>query len=595
MAQVKTKVSELRQSYDYIVVGGGTSGLTVGDRLSEDGTRTVLVVEYGYLEDSSPDILLPSPANNDRNMSRFYDYMSIPQTELNDKATIAYAAAIVGGGSAVDHMMFDRGSADDYDNWEKLQNPGWGWKGLLPYFQKSVTFTPPTLEQQQKYGYTYDESAYGGNGPIHASYPPFQWPQQKLQWNAWLDLGIEATKEGAGGEALGLFWIPSAMNPKNETRSYSKTGHYDSSSLRENCHLLTGYQTREIVISNLRAEGITIQARSGTDTTITTISATREVILAAGAFGSPILLQRSGVGPKALLESAGIEVKVDLPGVGQNFQDHAATLLLYTYATNPEPNTQTTTTNATFKAEVETEYYNQRTGPMTVGYGNSVVFLPLPTIDPNYEALVARLAAQDSAALLPPTYGKTLRAGYALQKELLLASLASKKSAILEVFFNGDPSTVLVLQKPLSRGTVSINPASPYSNPIIDPRVFTNPIDLEMDISMIKYVRKWFQAPSQASLTPVEVLPGSTVQSDEEITAAIRQLSVPTLEHALGTCSMMPLELSGVVGSDLLVHGVEGLSVVDASIMPLAPATHLDATVYAVAEKAADLIKSRAK
>lgn len=231
------------------------------------------------------------------------------------------------------------------------------------------------------------------------------------------------------------------------------------------------------------------------------------------------------------------------------------------------------------------ELMHLRPGPITVGYGNSVVFLPLPTIDPNYESLVAKFAAQDSAALLPPTYDETLHAGYAIQKELLLASLASKKSAILEVFFNGDPSTVLVLQKPVSRGTVSINPESPYSNPIIDPRVFSNPIDLEMDISMVKYVRKWFQAPSQAPLSPVEVLPGIAVQSDEEITAAIRQLSVPTLGHALGTCSMMPLDLGGVVGSDLLVHGVEGLSVVDASIMPLAPATHLDATVYAVAEK----------
>ncbi|KAK0105665.1 hypothetical protein ONS95_004192 [Cadophora gregata] len=556
MAQVKTHVSELRPSYDYIVVGGGTSGLTVADRLSEDGTKTVLVVEYGYL-DHSPDILLPSPAKNDRNMSRFYDYMSVPQTELNNKTTIAYAAAIVGGGSAVDHMMFDRGSADDYDNWEKLRNPGWGWKELLPYFQKSVKFTPPTREQQEKYGYTYDESAYGGNGPIHASYPPFQWPQQKLQWNAWLDLGIEATTEGAGGEALGLFWIPSAMNPKNETRSYSKTGHYDPSSLRENYHLLTGHQTREVVILKSRAEGITIHARDGTDTALTTISATREVILAAGAFGSPTILQRSGVGPKDILESAGIEVKMDLPGVGQNFQDHAATLLLYTYATNSEPNSQTITTNASVKAEVEAEYYKNKTGPMTVGYGNSVVFLPLPTIDPNYESLMRKLAAQDSAALLPPSYDKTLHAGYALQKELLLESLASKKSAILEVFFNGDPTMVLVLQKPLSRGTVSINPRAPYSNPIIDPRVFANPIDLEMDISMVKYVRRWFRAPSQASLTPVEVLPGSAVQSDEEITAAIRELSVPTLGHALGTCSMMPLELGGVVGSDLLVHGVE--------------------------------------
>lgn len=157
----------------------------------------------------------------------------------------------------------------------------------------------------------------------------------ELQWNAWLDLGIKPTKEGAGGEALGLFWIPSAMNPKSETRSYSKTGHFDPSSLRKNYHLLTGHKTKDIVISNSRAVGITIEARN-IDSTVTTITATKEVVLAAGAFGSPMLLQRSGVGPRALLESAGIEVQVDLPGVGQNFQDHAATLLLYSCRTLPK-------------------------------------------------------------------------------------------------------------------------------------------------------------------------------------------------------------------------------------------------------------------
>ncbi|KAH9204000.1 hypothetical protein DL95DRAFT_529426 [Leptodontidium sp. 2 PMI_412] len=593
LAQVKSRASELSESYDYIIVGGGTSGLGVADRLTQDGTKTVLVVEYGYLEDMSPDILVPAAATYGRNMSHFLDYMSVPQIELNNQTTIAYAPTIVGGASAVDHMIFDRGSVNDYDNWEKLQNPGWGWNELFPYFQKSVTFTPPTSGEQEKYGYTYDESAYGGNGPIYASYPPFQWPQQKLQWNAWLDLGVKPTKEGAGGEALGLFWIPSSMDPKTKTRSYAKTGYYDASSSRENYHILMGYQAREIVISNLRAEGIIIQARAGTNTTNTKVSAKREVVLAAGAFGSPILLQRSGVGPKDLLRSAGIDVKLDLPGVGQNLQDHSATILQYNYTTNLEPNTLTANISPTFKAEVEEEYFNNQTGPMTVGYGNSAVFLPLSAIDPNYENLLAKLAAQDSANFLPSTYDTTLQAGYSLQKTLLQASFASHKSAILEVWFHGDPTVLLVFQKPLSRGTVSINTTSPFSNPLIDPRTFSNPLDLEIDVSMVKYVRKWFSAASQGSLTPVENLPGNAVQSDEQIIAAIRQLSSPSVGHPMGTCAMMPLKLGGVVGPDLLVHGIKGLSVVDASIMPLAPATHPISTVYAVAEKASDLIKSR--
>jgi len=228
-------------------------------------------------------------------------------------------------------------------------------------------------------------------------------------------------------------------------------------------------------------------------------------------------------------------------------------------------------------------------GPLTVGYGNSVVFLPLPTIDPDYASLLAQLTAQDSLQYLPPGYDATIEKGYLAQKDLL-ASYASNSSAILEVFFNGDPTTTTVLQKPLSRGVVTLNIKSPYSDPIIDPRVFTNPIDLDFMVAILRFVRKWFQTPSQAPLTPVEIIPGYNVTSDANLITAILTYSTPTIGHAHGTCAMMPLELGGVVAADLTVWGVKGLSVVDASIMPLAPATHLDATVYVIAEKVSFLL-----
>jgi choline dehydrogenase-like flavoprotein len=222
---------------------------------------------------------------------------------------------------------------------------------------------------------------------------------------------------------------------------------------------------------------------------------------------------------------------------------------------------------------------------LTVGYGNSVVFLPLQTLDSDYVGLIANLSIQNSFAYLPPGYEATLKKGYAAQKKILLNSYASDSSAMLEVFFNGDPTVVTVLQKPMSRGSVYINASDPFGNPVIDPRTFSNPVDMAIAISMLKYTRKWFQTPSQAPLTPFEIVPGSSVINDDDIKAAIRQYSTPTIGHALGTCAMIPLEMGGVVSPDLLVYGIKKLSVVDASIMPLAPATHLDTTVYAVAEK----------
>lgn len=144
------------------------------------------------------------------------------------------------------------------------------------------------------------------------------------------------------------------------------------------------------------------------------------------------------------------------------------------------------------------------------------MFLPLQTIDSNYEVLIAKLLAQDSLAYLPLGYDSSLKQGYAAQKKLLLDSYASISSAMLEVFFNGDPTVVTVLQKPMSRGSVYINISDPFGDPVIDPRVFSNPVDMEIAVSMFKYTRKWFQTPSQASLSPFEILPGSSVTSDEE-------------------------------------------------------------------------------
>lgn len=278
---------------------------------------------------------------------------------------------------------------------------------------------------------------------------------------------------------------------------------------------------------------------------------------------------------------------------------------------NTVPNTQTAATNATFAAEVEAQYSQNRTGeqftpldftgitkrgvlalldPLTVGYGNSVVFLPLETIDPNYERLIAKLATQNSSAYLPSEYETALLQGYEAQKKLLLASYASRSSAILKVFFNGDPITSMVLQKPVSRGTVHLNLIDQFADPIIDPRVFNNPVDMEIDVAMVKFTRKWFLTPTHAKLNPIEIIPGAGVTSDAGIVEVIRQYSTPSIGHALGTCAMMPLNLGGVVDSELLVYGVKGLSIVDASTWPLAPATHMDATVYAVAEKVCDTI-----
>ena len=145
-------------------------------------------------------------------------------------------------------MFFDRGSEADYDAWEALGNKGWGFKDLLPYFKKSVTFTPPSEEVAEKYHYTWDvDAAYGGHGEIQVSFPPYQFPGQNRLWDAWREIGVEKPKEAAAGDAIGSIMAPSALDPVLRTRSYARTAHYEPYAKRENYHLLTGYQTTEIL------------------------------------------------------------------------------------------------------------------------------------------------------------------------------------------------------------------------------------------------------------------------------------------------------------------------------------------------------------
>jgi choline dehydrogenase-like flavoprotein len=281
---------------------------------------SVLVIEYGYFYKDDPLIARPwRPYDPSHDLFHdpklMYNVTSTPQAGLNNRTTSVEAGATVGGGSTVNGQLLNRGSAEDYDAWERLGNPGWGWNDLLPYFKRSVTFTPPGKWMQEEFGTTFDtDEAYGGQGPIHASYPPWSWPAQKIQMKAWTEMGLKVRKEGAGGNAVGVFWVPRAQNPVDQSRSYAVSGHLDPALKRDNFELLTGHRVVKVLLSNLqRAEGVKVTPRTGSTSNTTNIRAKKEVILAAG-FHSAVILQRSGIGPRKVLDDAGIEVKVDLPG-----------------------------------------------------------------------------------------------------------------------------------------------------------------------------------------------------------------------------------------------------------------------------------------
>lgn len=308
---------------------------------------TVLVIEYGYL-DGSYSITATGPDAREQVEAeypagtRMYNVTSEPLIHTHGRSNPVAAGSVVGGSSAVNGMFFDRGSAEDYDSWVWAAGPDheeeyaaeWGWEGIYPSFRKSVTFHPPDERMQEEYNMTYDMAAWGGDTPVHASFAPFQWPGTVAVWNAWRTIpGVEFPTEHGDGNATGLIWCPNSIDPSDRTRSYSRRGHFDNGAdERTNFHLLPAHRVTKVVLEENegdedrthRATGVHIAPRDGEMfAEPRLIRARREVVVSAGSVHTPQVLQRSGIGPTDILEAAGVEVQVELPGVGFNLQDHA--------------------------------------------------------------------------------------------------------------------------------------------------------------------------------------------------------------------------------------------------------------------------------
>ena len=243
--------------------------------------------------------------------------------------------------------------------------------------------------------------------------------------------------------------------------------------------------------------------------------------------------------------------------------------------------------NKTYAEEQLALYYASRNGPYTIcgNSGNTVAFLPLLDITHNFESIIALAKSFSPKAFYPDDIDPSIIAGYKAQRKIILSLYTSRATSIQETGFNSGPSFPLTLVKPLSRGTILINSTDPLDTPRIDWGALTNPTDLEIMVLAVHKHRQLMATEAMAELGPVELAPGADLKSDEQLRRALRHQMQPTYSHLCSTCSMMKREYGGVVAHDLLVYGVKGLSVVDASVMPLIPATHTSATVYAVAER----------
>ncbi|EQB43828.1 hypothetical protein CGLO_17473 [Colletotrichum gloeosporioides Cg-14] len=601
----KREVTELREDgYDFVIIGGGTAGLTVADRISAAfPEKFVLVIEYGKIEGT---VGYFDPSEDGRGASRLV-ITSPPVASVNNRSATVILGMTVGGGSAVNGQFLDRGSRYDYDEWARLGSPQfddsphqWDWENFGPALKKSLFLTEPSHELVKEYGYTWDGSQFEGDA-IEASFPPFQWPIRKFGWNAYEKFGLETPVTCDNGDKHGLCSVATAQNSVTVERSHAGVGHYTRiANSRPNLDLLVEHKVTRLIISkNETIPAIEFRPVSGSNGTVRTIRPRHEVVLSAGAIHTPQILQRSGVASAAYLKAEGIKVVEDLPGVGQNFQDHCAVPITFSFDNAPSPNEDDITINTTYAAEAVAQFRERPArGPYTLAMGNSAAYVALQNVTAQWQYIVADIRAQiaDGSALqyLPASADKTVHAGYLAQLQAISEALENPQHPILEMPFHAAPSMAFLL-KPLSRGSVVLDPADHDATPIVNYATGTNPVDLDIMSSYIDYFRRLYAIDTWKDLGPVEVAPGANVTKHAALVDWVKDTVVQSLMHPCCTAAMLPREKGGVVDSSLAVFGISGLRVADCSIIPTIPASHTTTTAYAIGEKAAEIIISKWK
>ncbi|KAI1804203.1 putative GMC oxidoreductase [Daldinia bambusicola] len=576
----------LLDSYDYIIVGAGIGGLVVANRLSEDASVSVLVIESGDIDDRAEDISIPGNVGIEDPRRYEVKLEMAPQEFLDGETRVFTQGKVVGGSTIVNGLVWTRGSVADFDAWEHFGNPGWGWMGLLPYFRKSESYCKQiSNESIQDASMTARSviSKHGRHGPVEVSYPNYFYKQSHNFLSGIQKLGIPTNEDPNSGNATGACMVPSSMTAKNQSRSDARTAYLDPVLERPNLHLITGHTVTHILYDKGGGKPSgSIYVPSMPSLNITGVE--KEVILAAGSIFSPVLLQISGIGPAKLLKSLGVDIAIDLPGVGSNLQDHPTLEPVYDYA-SPDVFSAWDIVGST-RDGVREEYLVNRTGPWTAPMVNAVALPALSWITDRVQEVLDDAA--DANSTLPSSYDTTLREGYAAQQAELLSLLARTDTPAYEVMSTSWGQLAISAMQPFSRGTVLANSSSMFENsqPIINPRFCSHPIDCELLLIGIEFNNRLIQTPPMAALKP-RPPPGFSAEEARNKTAldeTIRR-KITTGFHLSGTTSMLPLAYGGVVDPSLRVYGTRNLRIVDAGVIPLVPGAHIQAAIYAIGEK----------
>ncbi len=494
----------------------------------------------------------------------------------------------LGGSTAINGLYMTRPSATEIGAWQGLLggmdgSENWSWGSFLGAMKTSEDFTPPLPNVASEADITYNAASHGTTGPLHMSYPGYQFEINAQYLAACANAGIAKTADGYNGDNTGAYVVTSSIDPENWTRSYSKSAYLDPLGPRSNYEVLTNALVTRVMFDgssagNLKANAVEYSTNGGGSTT--TVKVNKEVILAGGTIASPAILQYSGIGPKDVLSAAGVDVLLDLPGVGAHLQDHLSV------------QTQWSTTEQTAGAL----HQSGDNDPQFLSYVNdAVAFVSGPSLfGGGLNALQSSVLSNEGqyATATDPTVEAGYKAVYStIAQDILTSDSSGYVELLLENTASNDTIFLQVtLQHPYSQGSVYITGSNPTTYPTIDPNYFANPADMQITIQGLKLARKIAQtAPLSGVLT--ETVPGPDVQTDAQWEDFVRA-NTYTEFHPAGTCSMLPLEQGGVVDANLMVYGIANVRVADASVHPFLPSAHLMSSTYGIGEQASNIIRA---
>ena len=525
------------QTFDYIIVGAGSAGCVLANRLSENPKHKVLLLETGG-SDKSIFIKMPTALSIPMNTDKYaWQFNTEKEPYLNNREMHCPRGKVLGGSSSINGMVYVRGHAKDFDEWEAHGAEGWNYQACLPYFQKAETW------------YKGNDAYRGGNGELGVNNGnEMKNPLYTAFIKAGEQAGYDITSDYNGKQQEGFG--PMHMTVKDGVRSSASREYLDPVKSRKNLTIVTGALVTKVVLEDKVAKGVEYVVNGKTKTA----AASNEVILSAGSIGSPHILQLSGIGDKDILEKAGVDVKHHLPGVGQNLQDH---LEFYFQYKCKQPITLNRKLGLISKGLIGARWLLNRSGLGATNHFESCAFI------------------RSKADVEWPD----------IQYHFLPAAIRyDGKSA-----FDGDGFQVHVgHNKPKSRGSVTLQSANPTVPPKILFNYLQHPDDIEGFRACVRLTREIIAQSAFDDFRDGEIQPGEHIQTDEEIDAFVRE-AVESAYHPSCSCKMGEDEMA-VVDSQTNVHGIEGLRVVDSSIFPTIPNGNLNAPTIMVAEKAADII-----